>query len=271
MHQSLATTLHTLYADMLAHYGPQDAWWPTFTPQPRFEIALGSLLVQQTRWERVEQALHNLLGFFGAAFGPDALAHTAPDQLRELIRPVAYYNAKARWLPGFCAFFAAHPAGLDGALAAPDLPALRRALLALPGVGPETADTVLLYAGGRPSFVVDAYLRRLFARLGCLPLDAQRASYAQLQALFHAALPIEYYVDFPHLQGDPARLYAEYHALIVEHGVRHCTSARPRCDVSGATRIYTAEAGRTWRCPPCGGCPLREQCGFYHNRLQIAD
>lgn len=259
----MEATLREVYGLLSAHYGPQAAWWPLFTNQPRLEIALGALLVQQTRWERVELAMLALRDGLGPRFSPEGIATSDPADLMPLIRPVAYYNAKARWLPGLCTFFARHPESISGALSDPDLPRLRSSLLALPGVGPETADTILLYAGGRASFVVDASLRRLFDRLGVLPLDPLRASYDELRQLFMTSVQAGDYSPYGFGVGEEARLYAEYHALIVEHGVRHCTARTPRCATSGAPRVYTAEAGRVWHCPPCAGCPVRESCGFW--------
>jgi endonuclease III related protein len=256
----LSDLLRDTYRALHVHYGPQTHWWPIFSDQPRLEILLGALLVQQTRWERVELAIRQLRDALGPAFSLEGIAAAHAEQLVEPIRPVAYYTVKARRLPELCAFFAAR-GGIVRALEG-DLAARRAELLALPGVGRETADTILLYAAERPSFVIDAYTRRFFARLGCLPPDVERAPYDALRGMFQQALRAEDYAHYPHLGGELARLYADYHALIVEHGVRHCTSRSPRCDASGAQRIYTAEAGRVWRCPPCGGCPLREGCAF---------
>jgi endonuclease-3 related protein len=258
--EPLGAPLLAIYARLHAHYGPQTHWWPIFTTQPDLEILLGALLVQQTRWERVELAIQQLQGALGANFSLAGIADSDPEMLAALIRPVAYYSVKARRLPELCAFFALR-GGIPSALSG-DVEARRAALLGLPGIGRETADTILLYAGGRPSFIIDAYTRRLFARLGLLPLDAERVPYDALRALFQHTLRSEDYAGFPHLGGELARLYADFHALIVEHGVRHCTSRAPRCNTSGATRVYTAEAGRVWRCPPCEGCPLRPSCCF---------
>lgn len=263
MNPALPQALQQIYGLLCSHYGPQAAWWPLFTTQPGLEIVLGSLLVQQTRWERVELAILALRDGLGSNFSAEGIAASDPASLVPLIRPVAYYNAKARCLPGLCAFFAQHPGGVGGALAAPDLACLRASLLALAGVGPETADTILLYAGGRSAFVVDASLRRLFARLGTLPLDPLRASYDELRQLFMQGVRAADYGAYGFGAGEEARLYAEYHALVVEHGVRHCTARAPRCDQSGAGRVYTVEAGRVWHCPPCAGCELRGVCRFW--------
>lgn len=206
------------YRALHAHYGPQH-WWPGETP---FEVMVGAVLTQNTAWTNVEKAIGNLKRTRALSCG--AILKLAPHELAELIRPAGYFNVKAKRLQHLCAFLdeqgvARQPRRLAGK--AP-LPELRRMLLAVHGVGEETADSILLYALGLPSFVVDAYTRRIFGRLG---LIAGGEGYGEIQAAFEAALPRD------------TALFNEYHALIVQLGKATC---RPK--------------------PRCGDCPLRRQC-----------
>lgn len=205
---------------LLEAFGPQD-WWPGETP---FEVMVGAVLTQNTAWSNVERAIARLKT--ADALSCSAILDMEAGELAQLIRPAGYFNVKARRLRALCVFLresgVAHdPARLAGA--AP-LPELRVRLLGVHGVGEETADSILLYALERPSFVVDAYTRRIFARLGLL---AGEESYGWIQALFQR-----------HLPGETA-LYNEYHALIVRLGKEVC---RPR--------------------PRCGECPLAGVCPY---------
>ncbi|TVQ92389.1 MAG: endonuclease [Chromatiaceae bacterium] len=171
---------------------------------------LGAILTQNTAWANVERALARL-----ATAGPltaAGLLALAPAELAELIRPAGYFNVKARRLQAFCAALEA-AGGLD-ALATMETPVLRSWLLAIHGIGPETADDILLYAYERPVFVIDAYTRRLFERLGLL---APGTGYELIRARFERAL------------GSDLPLLNEYHALIVRHGKEVCRARRPRC------------------------------------------
>jgi endonuclease-3 related protein len=208
---------------LLAAFGPQH-WWPGETP---FEVMVGAVLTQNTAWTNVERAIANLKAADALAC-PAILAMPAPD-LAQLIRPAGFFNVKTRRLQALCGFL--REAGVEDApeqLAriAP-LPHLRHKLLAVHGVGEETADSILLYALDLPSFVVDAYTRRIFARLGLL---TGHETYAEIQARFQRHLPAK------------GALYNEYHALIVRLGKDYC---RPR--------------------PRCGGCPLVGFCRFAAN------
>ena len=183
---------------------------------------VGAVLTQNTAWTNVERALFRLRE--RVALDPAAILALAPDDLAEALRPAGYFNVKARRLVAFCADYLA-AGGFDGLNALPT-DRLRQTLLAIHGIGPETADDMLLYAFARPVFVVDAYTRRIFARLGLL--DA-RAPYESIRAAFETAL------------GPDAPLFKEYHALLVRHGKEHCRT-RPVCldcslhrDCPGAT------------------------------------
>lgn len=198
-----------VYQHLLAQHGPQH-WWPADTP---FEVMVGAILTQNTAWLNVEHAIkalrqHNALTAHALLALPEA-------ELAALIRPAGYFNQKARRLKALAAFLNARsvadaPQQLRHQAT---LSALRHDLLAINGVGPETADSILLYGLDLPVFVVDAYTRRLFGRLGLLN---DNAHYDTLRQQFEAALPAN------------AALFNEYHALIVAHAKIHCKT-KPQC------------------------------------------
>lgn len=192
-----------IYRRLHTHYGDQD-WWPGDTP---FEVMVGAILTQNTAWTNVEKAVANLK----AADSLDAQAiYALPhDRLAQLVRSSGYFNVKARRLKAFCAWY------LKRADMASDMSvvALRGELLAIYGVGPETADDILLYAFERPVFVIDAYTRRIFSRLGLINGDEP---YDLLREIFERDLP-------PRVS-----LFSQYHALIVSHGKDICR-VKPRC------------------------------------------
>jgi endonuclease-3 related protein len=211
-----------VYGRLLRRFGPL-GWWPADTS---FEVCLGAILVQNTSWKNAAQAIanlrdHNLLS-------PRALYDVSLSRLAELIRPARFFNLKAGRLKAFIHFlWNEHGGDLERLFCLP-VDGLRAALLGLNGIGPETADSILLYAAGRPVFVVDAYTHRIFERIGVYQGPSTgRAGYDTLQALFHQ-----------NLSGDVS-LYNEYHALLVELGKEYC---RPR--------------------PVCAPCPLREICPY---------
>lgn len=196
-------TLSGIYRRLFEHYGAQ-YWWPAQSP---FEVMVGAVLTQNTAWRNVERAIANLRQ--ANLLNPTAIVELAPDELAVCLRPAGYFNVKARRLQAFCRFLLEMPE-LEGM----ETTALRSRLLDVHGIGPETADDILLYALQRPVFVIDAYTRRLFGRLGLL--DA-RASYEILRRSFESAL-------------DPdVELFNEYHALIVAHA-KHVCRTRPCCD-----------------------------------------
>ena len=198
--------LTRIYNRLLAEYGPQH-WWPGDTP---FEVMVGAVLTQNTAWTNVERAIHNLK----QAQHLDARAiHEAPvDQLADWLRPSGYFNIKARRLKNFCAWYLA--SGALPTLTAMDTATLRGQLLSVNGVGPETADDILLYAFQRPVFVVDAYTKRIFSRVGVLD---EALGYELVRAYFEAQL------------AQDVAMFNEYHALIVRHGKDVCRP-KPRCD-----------------------------------------
>ncbi len=204
-----AEEIAEVYRRLLAALGPQH-WWPAPTP---LEVAVGAILTQNTAWRNVERAMDRLRD--AAALDWARLRDLSEDELAELVRPAGTYHVKAARLKALvAALWKDHDGSLERMLAGP-LPEARGRLLAVRGIGPETADAILLYAGGRPTFVIDAYTRRILRRH---LLIGGSESYAEVQALFRESLP-----------SDPV-VYNEYHALLVELAKRHC---RSRADCAG--------------------------------------
>jgi endonuclease III related protein len=262
MNESLTQQLLEIYDRLHRHYGYEPHWWPLFTQNWRWEIVLGSILVQQTHWERVEEAIQRLdaLGLVDER----AMAAAPVETIVTAIKSVAYYNAKAPSLKHLAQYIVKRYGGNVARLFERPTARVRQELLALPHVGPETADTMLLYAGHHESFVVDAYLRRVLGRLGAIP-DIATVKYDTLQQICEQALPNDLDLSaYPHLQGSRARLFWDFHALIVEHSIHHCLARRPRCDETSAPRRpFTQAIKCAGHCPPCDGCPLRDICAAY--------
>ena len=201
-----AVVLHEIYQRLLAHFGPQH-WWPGDSP---FEIMAGAVLTQNTSWNNVTQALAHLKA--AGKLSPAALAAVPLAELAELIRPAGYHNLKAARLKNLLALIE-EQGGVEALLAQPTT-TLRQLLLGVKGIGPETADSIVLYAAGRPVFVVDTYTHRIFSRHGLISEDCD---YFQLQELFMAQLE------------EDAALFNEYHALIVQTGKNFCRKSTPNC------------------------------------------
>ena len=221
-----ADRLQELYQRLEGHFGPQD-WWPGETP---LEIMVGAVLTQNTNWTNVEKAIANLK----QAGGLDLRAMLEMDQARlaELIRPSGYYNIKAARLRNLLAMIQAeHGGDLDSLFGQP-LDRARRQLLGVKGIGPETADSMLLYAGDLPIFVVDAYTFRILARHD---LADESMSYFELQELFMENLPAD------------ASLYNEFHALIVMAGKYFCKKAN-RCAKSARRAAGDGLIGGIGKC-----------------------
>ena len=197
-----------LFRALLAAYGPQ-RWWPARTP---FEVIVGAILTQGVAWKNVEMAIAALSR--EGLLDERRLGRVPPSRLARLLRPAGYHNQKARTLRTFLRHLEAiHDGVLERCLRQP-IDRLRAELLALKGIGEETADAIVLYAAGLPAFVVDAYTLRIFRRHGLLrgkerPEEARR--------VVSAGLPRE------------ARIYNEFHALLVRVGKDHCLKAAPRC------------------------------------------
>jgi endonuclease-3 related protein len=210
--------LPDIYRRLLARFGPQH-WWPADEP---FEVIVGAILTQSAAWGNVEKAINNLRG--AGALSPRALRKLPQAKLAELVYPCGYYHAKALKLKAFALWLGNHYDDDLNRLFALDSDELRQQLLSVHGIGPETADSIMLYAAGKPVFVIDAYTRRIISRLGLAP---EKDSYAAYQALFMENLPPD------------AKLFNEYHALLVCLGKNVCR-----------------------RQPLCGECCLSDVCQF---------
>ena len=208
--------LAAVYRILLRRRG-HAGWWPGETP---FEVCLGAILTQNTAWTNVEKALGNLRSRELLSF--EALSALPTEELAPLLRSSGYFNVKARRVKAFLAFLGREFGGKVEAMAGEETAALRSKLLEVDGIGRETADSIALYAAGLPLFVVDAYTRRIFARLGFIRGDE---SYDEIQRFFMQRLPAD------------AALFNDYHAQIVLLGKDVC---------------------RTF--PRCGFCPLERRC-----------
>lgn len=217
-----ATLVKGMYEALLAELG-HSRWWPGETP---FEVALGAILTQNTNWINVEKAIANLKA--AGALSPQGLRSLAPQRLEELIKPTGYFRQKSRKLMEFLDFLEQESGSVIEDLAQQSLEDLRPKLLAVRGIGPETADSILLYALNLPTFVVDAYTVRMFSRHGLLP---EESGYHEVQELFEQALPRD------------AALYNEYHALIVRAGKQWCRKTGPRC-TECPLRSFLPDPGR---------------------------
>lgn len=203
-----------IFSSLYEHYGDQN-WWPA---DSAFEIMVGAILTQNTNWTNVEKALQSLRD--RQALDPQVIMNTPQDELAQWIRSSGYYNMKAERLQTLCRWYI-EQGGFD-ALSAMKTVELRAALLSLKGVGPETADDILLYGFKRAVFIIDTYTRRLYSRIGLFSGDE---SYDELQHMIEISLDYD------------AELFAEYHALIISHGKEFCKAT-----------------------PACEGCPLTDLC-----------
>ena len=223
-----------VYERLLAFYGPQ-GWWPVTPPGgcslvysggpaddlQRLEVIVGAVLAQNTSWSGARKALENLSSHKRLDFR--SLLEISQGELGLLIRPSGYFNQKARRIKNLLSFlYDRYGAHWERFFAEP-VPGMRRMLLGLNGIGPETADSIILYAAGRASFVIDSYTKRLFYRLG---VAGRSVAYEELKQRIEKALAVE------------SALYNEYHALVVVHGKERCNSRAPKCE----------------------GCPLKPLC-----------
>ena len=202
-----------IYEILLEAYGDL-RWWPAKTP---YEVIVGAVLTQNTAWSNVEKAIAN----FGKNLLPETVANLEISELSEIIRPAGFFNQKTQYLKAVTAWFARYDYNAPTVKRQP-LEKLRAELLATRGIGPETADSILLYAFGFPTFVVDAYTVRLCGRY---PIDAGKG-YAPLKVYFEDNLP------------QSAEVYNNFHALIVTNAKKHCRKK-----------------------PSCADCPLIQTCG----------
>jgi endonuclease-3 related protein len=222
-----AASLPAVFDALYRLHGRQH-WWPGDSP---FEVMVGAVLTQNTAWTNVERAIANLSG--ADLLDPQRLLAVAEGELAAHLRPAGYFNVKARRLRNLCRWYV--EGGAHSRLARLPTEELRRGLLSVNGVGPETADDILLYAFERPVFVIDAYTRRIFARLGHAPA---RAGYEEFRRYVEDGLARD--VASPRRPAHvrtPRGLYNEFHALIVAHGKGVCRTR-----------------------PLCGRCPLAGKC-----------
>ncbi len=215
----LSNHLDGVYRRLLTTYGPQ-GWWPG--AHDPWEVIVGAILTQNTAWVNVERALANLKT--ADSLSPQRIRALPHEELGALLRPSGYFNGKTKKLKAFAGHLGERYGDDLGAFLGQDLAVLRPELLSIYGIGEETADDILVYAANTPSFVIDAYTRRILERLGSGPV---RTSYAGYQALFHDSLPAD------------AGLFNEYHALLVRHAKDACRKT-----------------------PVCEDCCLRDLCAY---------
>ncbi len=217
--------LQDIFERLTRHFGPLH-WWPAETP---FEGMVGAILTQNTAWLNVERAIAGLKE--AGVLNPAGIHDIPKEDLERLVRPAGFFRQKASRLKLFVGhLFDRHGGDFRAMLCGP-LEEVRGELLSLNGIGPETADSILLYAGNHPTFVVDAYTRRLFCRLGILQGDE---GYEAIRSLFMENLP------------HSADLFNEYHALIVEECKKFCSKVKPLCS----------------QCPLLLLCPFGESRSF---------
>jgi len=199
--QSISETLNNIYHQLTEYYGAQD-WWPAEEP---FEVMVGAILTQSAAWLNVEKAIANLKAT--KALSPELLRRLTLSEIAGLIRPCGYYNAKALKLKSLANWLGEYYDDNLDKLFANDTDHLRQQLLSIHGIGPETADSIILYAANKPIFVIDAYTRRIVGRIGLTP---DNNSYDAYQCLFMDNLPAD------------VSLFNEYHALLVCLGKNVC-------------------------------------------------
>jgi endonuclease-3 related protein len=211
-----------IFSLLLDRYGPR-FWWPAESP---FEVCVGAILTQNTNWGNVEKAIAALKR--EGMLSPERLRDVAAERLAELIRPAGYFNVKSARLKDFIGWLFREHKGKLELMFTGEWRSLREELLRVRGIGPETCDSILLYAGHKPSFVVDAYTKRLFSRLG---LISETAAYEHVRSLFMKSLPVD------------VTLFNEYHALIVQHCKELCRKK-----------------------PLCEQCPLKSACRYDYDK-----
>jgi endonuclease-3 related protein len=240
------------YTALLARYGPQN-WWPAHS---RFEVIIGAYLTQNTNWSNVEKALFNLRR--ARKLTVTGIRKMPIDELETLVRSSGYFRQKARNLKTFIAFLDRQYSGSLSRMFAAPTAKLRAELLDLNGVGPETADSILLYAGNHPVFVVDAYTRRVLLRHGII---GQKTGYEEIRAMIEQAissseaesLVIKNTIPDPRhpvsrmsssARSELAQHYNELHALIVRVGNHYCR-AKPICEGCPLQRFLKTLHGAT--------------------------
>jgi endonuclease-3 related protein len=207
-----------MFNRMIDFYGPL-SWWPAETA---FEVCIGAILTQNTAWTNVEKAISELKA--AGALTQEKLLQIDQDELAGLIRSAGFFNIKSRRVKAFVGWLDSRYGGSLEQMFAGEWQELRRELLQVNGIGPETCDAIMLYAGHKPSFVVDNYTRRLFQRLGLLD---GKERYEEIRSLFMNNIP------------EDVTIYNEYHAVIVEHCKQFCRKK-----------------------PICNSCPLKQVCSY---------
>jgi endonuclease-3 related protein len=230
--QALNQILLTIYQRLMARYGPQH-WWPAQEP---FEVIVGAILTQSAAWINVEKAITNLK--VAGALSPGALRQLPHSELARLLHPCGYYNAKAHKLKAFVHWLGEQYHDNLDRLFATDIELLRQQLLAIYGIGEETADSIILYAANKPIFVIDAYTRRIVSRIGLTPHSNRYATY---QSLFMNNLPSD------------VGLFNEYHALLVCLAKNVCQT-RPLCQQCCLNIADTDPPNATF---PCSAITLK--------------
>jgi endonuclease-3 related protein len=210
--------LMDIFDRMMARYG-DPKWWPAKSP---YEVIVGAVLTQNTNWSNVEKAIAN----FGGKLSPDFVLSLEHSELADIIHPAGFFNQKAGYLQTVTRWFGKYDFNVDVVSSLP-MDRIRTELLMLKGIGPETADSILLYAFGFPSFVIDAYTLRLSERL---PLPIGSRKYDDVKVFFERYLPRD------------TRLFNVYHALIVFNAKAHCKIK-----------------------PSCNNCPLFDVCSYSTN------
>ncbi|PRR73760.1 endonuclease III domain-containing protein [Neomoorella humiferrea] len=209
-YDNISTALMTIYQRLYHYFGPRH-WWPAETP---FEVIVGAILTQNVTWKNVEKAINNLKT--AELLTPEALYTADPSVIETHIRPAGFYRTKAKKLKAFVHhIWEKYDGSLTNMFSQP-LKNLRKELLSIYGIGPETADAILCYAGNYPIMVMDAYTLRVFSRLGLL---SPKANYEEMQQLFMDNLPHDHYI------------FNEYHALIDALANKICRKNKPHCNL----------------------------------------
>ena len=206
---SKSNRINTFYKELYKRYGPQ-GWWPG---DSTLECVLGAVLTQNTSWTNAEKAISNLKK--ENIISIKKLSSISADALASVIRPSGYYNQKALKIKHFITFVVDTYEGNLEKMFGEETGELRNKLLTIKGIGPETADTILLYAAQKPVFVIDAYTYRVLSRHGLVP---EYTTYDEMQELFMDSLPSD------------SGVFNEYHALLVRVGKEHCRKRSPLCE-----------------------------------------
>ena len=216
MKKTKSIALKNIYVLLFRKFGPQ-GWWPLnnkhYQGRPkkekhRFEICIGAILTQNTSWKNVEKSISNLIKH--NLLEPKKIAGINQKKLAELIRSSGYYNQKAKSLKVFSQYVMDNYNGSLSRMFDKDVFSLRKEILLIKGIGPETADSIILYSAEKPIFVIDAYTKRIFSRIG---ICDENIKYTDLQEIFMAAFKSS---------KNKTELFKEYHALIVELGKNNC-------------------------------------------------